>query len=254
MRSRAVASVVACVVVATCAMTACHDKPAPGGKCRVPDQLVCGAPDRALLCETGGPGAPGGAPAWVAVPCKGAQGCSHKGDTDECDDTVAAEGDACPHNPPLDYACTPDKARALVCKEGHYALWRACRGPDACQVEGGRNVRCDTTLGEPGDPCAQQGTYACSSDGKAMLLCEGSTLTLASTCRGPEGCHIQRDTRKVDCDDAFAEEGDPCDQAKRITCAVDRKAELVCQDGKYAKKRDCRRSDCRLQGSELFCD
>jgi hypothetical protein len=190
----------------------------------------------------------------VDVPCKGAQGCSRKGDTDECDDTVAAEGDSCPYNPPLDYACTADKARALVCRDGRYALWRACRGPDACQIEGGRNVRCDTTLGEPGDPCAQQGTYACSSDARAMLLCDGSTLAPASSCRGPGGCHIQRDTRKVECDDALAEEGDPCDQAKRITCAVDRKAELVCQGGKYAKKRDCRRTDCRLEGSELFCD
>jgi len=171
------------VVVAVCATAACRDKPAPGGKCRVPEQLVCGAPDRALLCEP----APGGAIAWVAVPCKGAQGCSHKGDADECDDTIAAEGDACPQNPPLDYACTPDKARALVCKEGRYALWRACRGPDACQIEGGRNVRCDTTLGEPGDPCAQQGTYSCSSDTKAMLLCDGSNLGAASSCRGPGG-------------------------------------------------------------------
>ena len=182
----------------------------------MPDQLVCGAPDRALLCETSQTEGSAGAIAWVEVPCKGARGCSRTSrearDADECDDTVAAEGDACPHNPPLDYACTADKARALVCKDGHYALWRACRGPDACQVEGGRNVRCDTTLGEPGDPCAQQGTYACSSDAKAMLLCDGSTLAAASSCRGPDGCRIQRDTRKVECDDALADEGDPCDQ------------------------------------------
>jgi len=233
------------------AVAACRDKPAPGGKCRVPYQLVCGGSDRALLCE---PPAAGGATVWVEAPCKGAHGCSHKSDADECDDTVAADGDPCPHDPPLDYACTPDKTKALVCKEGHYTIWRACRGPEACQVEGGRNVRCDTTLGEAGDPCALQGTYACSSDGKAMLLCDGTSLTPASSCRGPEGCRIQRDTRKVECDDALAEEGDPCDQPKRIACAVDRKAELVCQAGKYTKKRECRRTDCRLEGSELFCD
>ncbi len=249
----AIAGLLAAALVA-CAVSACRDRPAPGGKCRVPDQLVCGGVDRALLCEPGPGSAPGAATLWTEVPCKGAQGCAHRGDTDECDDTVATEGDACPRNPPLDYACTADGARALVCKDGRYSLWRACRGPDGCQVEGGRNVRCDTTLGQPGDPCAQQGTYACAADGKAMLLCDGSTLAAASSCRGPDGCRIQKDTRKVDCDDALAEEGDPCDQAKRIACAVDRKAELVCQDGKYAKKRECRRSDCRLQGSELFCD
>jgi hypothetical protein len=244
------ASVLLCALVA-CAVSACRDKPAPGGKCRVPDQLVCGGADRALVCE---PAPSGGSTVWLEIPCKGAKGCARRTDGDECDDTVAGDGDPCPRSPPLDYACTSDHARALFCKDGRYALWRACRGPEGCQVEGGRNVRCDTTLGERGDPCAQPGTYACSSDSKAMLLCDGSSLTAASSCRGPDGCHIQRDTRNVECDDSLAQEGDPCDQPKRIACAADRKAELVCLEGRYAKKRDCRRTDCRLDGSELFCD
>jgi hypothetical protein len=237
-------------------VAACRNKPAAGGACRVLDQLVCAGADRALVCETaaGSAGAAGGAAAWVEVPCKGGRGCARHGDIDECDDTVAASGDACPRNPPLDYACTGDRAQALVCKEGRFTLWRACRGPEGCQVEGGRNVRCDTTLGEAGDPCAQQGTYACSVDGKTMLLCDGSTLAPASSCRGPQGCRIERESRKVECDDAVALEGDPCDQPKRIACAVDRKSELVCQGSKYVRKRECRRSDCRLEGSELFCD
>ncbi|HEY8038849.1 MAG TPA: hypothetical protein VIF15_03615 [Polyangiaceae bacterium] len=241
---RALLSLLAATVLVTVA--ACRSRPAAGGSCRVPDQLVCSAGDRALVCEAAG--------TWQEVPCKGARGCAHRDTADECDDTLAADGDACPHNPPLDYACTADRVRALVCKDGRFALWRQCRGPDGCQVVDGRNVHCDTTLGDPGDPCAQQGTYACAVDGKAMLLCDGSTLAPASSCRGPQGCHIQRETRKVDCDDAVAQEGDPCDQPKRIACAVDHKAELVCQEGKYAKKRDCRRSDCKLEGNELFCD
>jgi hypothetical protein len=216
----------------------------------VPDQLLCSATDRALLCEPAGAAS---ATAWVEVPCKGPRGCARRNDADECDDTVAAPGDACPLSPPLDYACSADGAQALVCKEGRYGLWRACRGPDQCKVEGGRNVRCDTTLGAPGDPCGQQGTYACSTDSTSMLVCDGSALVTASTCRGPAGCHIERDTRKVDCDDSLVEEGDPCDR-QQIACAVDRKAELVCQGGKYAKKRDCRHGDCRLEGRHLYCE
>jgi len=244
------ASLLVPAVVATLvAVAGCRDRPSEGGKCRLVDQLVCGGPDRALVCQAGA----GGASTWVAVPCKGAQGCSRRADVDECDDTVATRDDACPRNPPLDYACSPDHAEALVCKEGRFGLWRACRGPDACKVDG-RNVHCDTTLGEPGDPCAQQGTYACSADGKAMLQCDGSALAPASSCRGPLGCRVDHDTRRVDCDDALVQEGDPCDQPKRIACAVDRKAELTCQAGKYVKKRECRRSDCRLEGTELFCD
>ena len=226
-------------------VAACRSKPAPGAPCRVPDQLVCAAADGALVCEGG---------AWTPVPCRGTRGCVRSGETDDCDDTVGAEGDACPLNPPLDYACTADHSRALVCKDGRYGLWRACRGPEGCTVEGGRNVRCDNTLGEPGDPCVQVGTYACSVDRLTMLACDGNTLRPASSCRGPAACRAERDARKVDCDDAVAQQGDPCDQEGRIACAVDHKAELSCSHGQYDKKRDCRRSDCRLDGNELFCE
>jgi hypothetical protein len=243
-------------VAALVAVAACRDRPAAGRACRVVDQIACAAPDRALVCEPARAegGTPTGATAWAEVPCRGARGCAHRAETDECDDTVAVEGDACPLDPPLDYACTADKGKALVCKDGRYSLWRACRGPEGCVVEGGRNIKCDTTLGEPGDPCAQQGTYACSSDRTAMLLCDGSVLGAASSCRGPRKCLVDRESHKVDCDDSLAQEGDPCDQPKRIACAVDRKAELVCAEGKYGRKRECRRTDCRLEGSELFCD
>jgi hypothetical protein len=87
-----------------------------------------------------------------------------------------------------------------------------------------------------------------------MLQCDGATLAPVSSCRGPAGCHVERDTRKVDCDDALVLEGDPCDQPKRIACAVDGKSELTCQAGHYVKKRDCRRTDCHLDGTQLFCD
>ena len=94
---------------------------------------------------------------------------------DECDDTTAARDDACARNPPFVYACSTDSTEALVCREGRFALWRACRGPDGCKVDG-RDVHCDTSLGDPGDPCAQQGSYACSTNGKAMLRCDGAAL------------------------------------------------------------------------------
>jgi hypothetical protein len=218
------------------------------------NQIVCAGADRALVCETS-PAASGAGPAqWVEVKCQGARGCNRAAEGAECDDTLAALGDGCPRNPPLDYACTADRAQALVCKDGRFGLWRACRGAEGCQVEGGRNVRCDTTLGEPGDPCGQQGTYACSTDGKAMLLCDGSVLVSASSCRGGDGCRVQRESRKVECDDAVALEGDPCDQPKRIACAIDGKSELVCEGSRYVKKRECGRSDCRIQGNELLCD
>ncbi len=224
---------------------ACRQRPTAGAQCKVQNQLACGGDDRAMVCESG---------TWVEVPCRGPHGCARHGDSDECDDTVATSGDPCPRAPPLDYACTADRSAALACKEGRFALWRACRGPDRCEIVDGRNLRCDTTLGESGDPCEKQGTYSCAVDRKARLECNGTALAPVSSCRGPEGCRIQHDALRVDCDDSLAVEGDPCDQAKRIACAVDRKSELVCTANKYKKKRECRRSECKLEGNELFCD
>jgi hypothetical protein len=237
--------VAALALAGIASLAACRSKPSAGGKCKPGESLVCATRDRALVCESG---------AWAEMPCKGAAGCAGHGESFECDDTVAGEGDHCPSDPPVDYACTADQAAALVCTEGRFALWRRCRGPDGCKVEGGRNVHCDTTLGEPGDPCAQAGTYACSSDKALLLACDGSAFHPASSCRGPSGCRVDRESRKVDCDDAVALEGDACDQPKRIACSVDGKAELMCTSGKYERKRECRRSTCHLEGNELFCD
>jgi hypothetical protein len=246
------------------AATGCHSHPAAGEKCRIADQLVCSAHDRALVCDSIAPPAPSIASSqvdrtWLEVPCKGARGCARTGDDDECDDTLASPGDACPRNPPLDYACTTDLSQALVCKDGRFDLWRRCRGPAGCRLLDGRNVHCDTSLGEPDDPCERAGTYACSVDGKTMLSCDGKSLAVASACRGAKGCFFEpgepgSEPHKIDCDDDVAAEGDPCTQPRRITCAVDHKQELVCDGHTFAKKRDCRRSDCRIEGTELFCD
>jgi hypothetical protein len=249
----------------------CRARPAPGGTCRVAEQTVCSARDRALVCEAAplappDPGAatmtaapPAPARTWTPVPCKGARGCGRAGDEDECDDTLAVEGDACPRSPPLDYACATTLTDALVCKEGRFDLWRHCRGPKGCRVIDGRNVHCDTSLGEPDDPCERAGTFACSVDGKTMLACDGKVLVAASSCRGPKACFFASgepgaEPHDIDCDDGVAVEGDPCTQARRITCATDRKAELACDGHQYKVKRECRRSDCRIDGTELFCD
>jgi len=115
-------------------------------------------------------------------------------------------------------------------------------------------VHCDTTFGEPGDSCSSVGTYSCAVDRATMLVCDGTVLAAATTCRGPQGCRVQREAHTVDCDDSLALDGDVCDRSKRIACSLDRKGVLVCEAGKYGKKRECRRTDCKLEGTLLFCD
>ena len=220
--------------------------------------MACTSHDHALVCDGVGP-SPGDSRTWTEVSCKGARGCARASDEDECDDTLAAEGDPCPRTPPLDYACSSDLSSALACHDGRFELWRRCRGPQGCKIVDGRNVHCDTSLGEPGDPCERSGTFACSSDGKSMLECDGKTLSVVSACRGPKACWFDHgepgaEPHKINCDDGLADEGDPCTQPHRITCALDHKAELVCDGHKFGKKRDCRHSDCRIDGTELFCD
>jgi hypothetical protein len=245
-------------------LPACKSKPAAGRPCHAVGLVACADAGSAFVCEGAVPEAEAGAAhtaaAWTEVACRGTGGCARHGGADDCDDTVATEGDPCPRGPPVDYACGADAALALACDGGHFALWRACRGPEACRVVDGKDIHCDTSLGQEGDPCGRSGTYACSADRKTMLVCNGRALAAASACSGPAGCQVQRDSHKVDCDDSVAVEGDPCDEARRITCSTDHKSELVCKDGHYAKKRECRRTDCRLENtdraerSELFCD
>jgi len=87
-----------------------------------------------------------------------------------------------------------------------------------------------------------------------MLVCRDRSLAIASSCRGPKGCGFDRESYQVKCDDAVAVEGEACDRANRITCSAINGAELVCEGGRYIKRRDCLRVACHIENSELFCD
>lgn len=239
----------ACVLVLALAaagvVASCRARPIVGTTCRTPDALTCSDLGHALLCD---------GMTWREVPCRGRHGCSHHAGNDDCDDELALVGDPCPHSPAVDYACSLDHKAALECKDGLFSLWRHCRGEGGCRLVGDRRLDCDTTLSETDDPCEKKGTYSCSTDRKAMLECDGRSFLTVATCRGVEGCRFDADTHKVDCSDAVALEGDPCEDERRITCNADGKSELVCQGNRYVRKRECRRMGCRVEGSELYCD
>jgi hypothetical protein len=236
------------IVTATVAIGyGCHP-PRSGDACNVEDQRVCTGADRSLACESG---------RWVEIRCRGPSGCTkqrHGGD--DCDDTIAAPGDSCGRALPADFACSSDGAHALACQDGRFDLWRDCRGEKGCSIAADRHLECDTTLGEVGDPCGNTSAYACSVDRHAMLLCDGHSLVSTSSCRGPSGCRFDRQLRKIDCDDSVAAEGDPCEEPNRVACGMDKKIELVCETSahKYVKKRECRRTECRVEDRELYCD
>jgi hypothetical protein len=210
----------------------CRSKPAAGDKCTKEGRYVCADLQSALYCKSG---------VFVAVPCKGAKGCS--GDKNpRCDYELAAEGDACMSASSENYACSVDNKSGLVCKDGKFVLWRACKGPQGCVVRADR-IECDNTYADPGDPCGTAGSFACSVDKKLALVCKEGKYFVDSACRGPEACRVGTQARKLECDDSVANEGDPCDTEREVTCSEDHKSELVCTNLKWTKKLDCTRKD-----------
>ena len=228
----------------------CTPRPAAGEKCKYLGRYTCIHASLALYCNAG---------TYVPVPCRGPDGCgtphenSHESST--CDDRVALENDPCPaqvHDGDT-FACAPDGATALVCRGGKFVRWRACRGPKGCSTAA-RELACDITISEPGDPCSTAGAFACSVDAKRMLQCDGQTLKTKTTCGGHDGCRLEAGGHRVECDDSIATEGDVCDTDGALACSADKSSELVCVEMRYARKRGCKRAGgCAVKGGQVLC-
>jgi hypothetical protein len=92
-----------------------------------------------------------------------------------------------------------------------------------------------------GQKC-QAGAVTCASDGRNALAC-GADLTLQLVpCKGPQGCVRNQTTKIAQCDDETAEEGDNClvSASENWACSLDHKTALICKDGKFKLKGNCR--------------
>lgn len=102
--------------------------------CREEEDYAC-APDKktALACR--------GGKFVQASLCKGPKGCKITGGANnqpfkvECDDTVAAVGDACEKED--HYSCSADERSILRCKGKKFDVEEKCKGKDRCVVKGG---------------------------------------------------------------------------------------------------------------------
>ena len=163
-------------------------------------------------------------------------------------------GDPCTHNNM--YLCQ-DPNSAIICLNGKLADL-PCRGPKGCQGTG-TNSECDDDVAAAGDPCvmASNGAnYACGSDQKSELVCQQNKFTVASTCKGPKGCKIQ--LNNVECDDDFADIGDPCVQPasdSNYSCTPDKKTMVVCQASKFGVFEQCKGpKGCHIETNTVYCD
>jgi hypothetical protein len=79
-------------------------------------------------------------------------------------------------------------------------------------------------------------------DGRNAMACGPDLLFASVPCKGPAGCAQDKSTKKVQCDDSVADEGDGCmvSQSENWACSVDHKKALICEEGKFKLNYQCR--------------
>ena len=149
-------------------LVACGKK--AGSSCKA-GESTCIEKEKSLTCLGG---------KFVVVLCGGPLGCTMLGEHASCDDTVSLEGDHC--MVVEEYAWTPDKKKALVCKSGKFVFYTHCRGAKACERTG-REVQCDRGRQEIGDPCLTAGDHECAVDENSLLTCKDGRGALDKKCK-----------------------------------------------------------------------
>jgi hypothetical protein len=149
-----------------------------------------------------------------------------------------------------------DPGTLLECKEGTW-LASPCLGPKGCQSNP-TDYACDTSFSKAGDVCTKDTRYACSTDKKAQLRCKGGKWVTAALCTKEPGCDPASFLNS--CPGAVSNEGDDCDpgtdpKKKSYTCSMDKKAALLCKDGKWKATEQCLGKDgCDSTMFTVKCD
>jgi hypothetical protein len=203
-------------------------------------QAICADATRVLACQGN---------VFVEAPCHGPGGCTKLGSRVTCDDSVAEPGDACLESGSENRACSTDHTTSLLCTAGKFRPAQMCRGPKGCQAKGDF-VTCDSKIAEKGDVCSPAGTFACTPDKKARIVCgkEGK-FTFDRYCRGPTGCH----ELDLACDETVSDIGDPCGVSGMFACGSDGYTRLVCEGGQYGKDQSCPKGCNVLPQGRIDC-
>jgi hypothetical protein len=222
---------------------ACQKAPEPGQPCESQGEATCKDKTTFLECAGG---------KWEVVSCRGADGCQTQGNVVRCDESLAQDGEACGSREGDHYSCSTDKKGELKCDGGKWKLVAKCSGPKGCEAQG-LMVKCDQSVATEGDPC-EAGTsgenFACTTDKKSELKCDGGKWKLVAGCKGPKGCEVQG--LFVKCDNTMAAVGDPCSKDGDPACSVDGKSIVECRGGKFAVAQACP-SACKVDGVFVKC-
>lgn len=189
---------------------------------------------------------------YVVEPCRGPEGCTmQQGGMSTCDHSVAKIGDRCTTDPRIQL-CGDDGKAFVRCLDGVITLGQKCPGPNGCKDQGGGRVSCDPNGPfVEGDLCHFV-NYMCTSDGRALFMCENGKFKKSKSCPGPEGCN------GMACDQGLAREGDVCNG--KAACSDDNKVLLACKPGKkpddpkvWSVDRKCK-TTCKVADGKLDCD
>lgn len=154
--------------------------------CNLAGDFVCQGDKKSMLeCQKN---------RWVvAQSCLGERGCVTDAKKVVCDNSIANLGDACREED--DYACAPDKASALVCRQGKFVVATNCKGKKGCRVSGdkgtGFRVECDDSIAAIGDPCDKEGHFTCAPDEKQILKCVNKKFVGDDKCKPREKCQVK---------------------------------------------------------------
>lgn len=172
----------------------------------------------------------------------------------QCKGLKQKAGDSCTHNNQL--VCS-DPSNALLCVNGTLQT-NPCRGPHGCQGFGSAS-NCDDDLGQAGEGCIMGSggeNYSCSTDLNSELICQNNKWVVESTCHGPGHCKVTGLT--VNCDDDFADVGDPCKSSAsdaNYSCTMDKKTRIVCTANKFVTYDYCHGpKGCHIEGNIVYCD
>ena len=124
---------------------------------------------------------------YVAVPCRGPNGCQNEGTRSLCDQSMATLGDDCGTEGTK--ACSVDGREVLACKQGKMGPLVLCRGSRGCSAVGGK-LDCDLSIAAEGDACDAklEGHVACSRDAAKIVRCSGGRFVEDDTCKAGKRC------------------------------------------------------------------
>jgi len=99
-----------------------------------------------------------------------------------CENAEGAEGDPCTEAQNDQAVCSADKKTLLVCDGRKFFAASSCKGQNHCRAVA-KNIDCDTSMADLGDPCEEEGKLSCDLAKKTLLKCTAKKFVKEQDCK-----------------------------------------------------------------------